>query len=121
MTVRIPDTPAPLTLGPIVLDLAGSCVRRGADELFLTPTEQRLLALFLSYAGVTLTHATILATVWGETYVDATATLHTHMQRLRAKIEPDPAQPIYIKTVWRVGYKWCGPLCSVAHTSLVHC
>jgi DNA-binding response OmpR family regulator len=47
-----------------------------------------------------------METVWGYTFAADTSTVTVHMRRLREKVEPDPANPQYLQTVWGVGYKF---------------
>ena len=55
------------------------------------------------------TREQLLETVWGYTFGD-TSTVTVHVRRLRTKIEPDPAAPTYISTVWGVGYRFEGQI-----------
>lgn len=73
----------------------------------LTPTETRLLEVFLHNPGRVLTREMLLAKVWDaqENYVDDKA-LAVNIRRLREKIEKEPGKPERIKTVFGIGYKW---------------
>jgi two-component system, OmpR family, response regulator MtrA len=96
---------APLTLGPLSIDPAAYLVRRGANEIALTATEFRLLFEFARHAGQVLTRDQLLELVWGYTYLGDSRLVDVHVQRLRAKIEDDPARPLLILTVRGVGYR----------------
>ena len=96
---------APLTLGPLTIDPAAYLVRRGATEIALTATEFRLLYEFARHAGQVLTRDQLLELVWGYTYLGDSRLVDVHVQRLRAKIEDDPARPLLILTVRGVGYR----------------
>jgi two-component system KDP operon response regulator KdpE len=72
----------------------------------LTPTESKLLHMFIRHAGQVLTTDTLLARVWSpdeEVYVEG---LRVHIRRLREKIELDPGKPAYILTERGVGYRF---------------
>ena len=72
----------------------------------LTAKEFDLLLLFASHPGRVYGREQLLENVWGYQYRGYEHTVNTHINRLRAKIEPDPAKPRYIITVWGVGYRY---------------
>jgi DNA-binding response OmpR family regulator len=80
-------------------------VRRDGDEVALTPTEYRLLVELADHAGVALDRAALLERVWGYGWAGDSRLVDVHVQRLRAKIEDDPANPQIVTTVRGVGYK----------------
>lgn len=81
-------------------------VNTGGREVELTVKEFELL-LFLAHSpGEVFTREQLLNKVWEYTYYGDVSTVTVHIRRLREKIEADPAQPRYIKTVWGVGYKF---------------
>ncbi len=96
-------------LGDIDLDRAGHVVRRAGEVLALTPTEYRLLVELADNAGIALHRATLLERVWGYGWTGDTRLVDVHVQRLRAKIEQDAANPDLIQTVRGVGYKLVRP------------
>jgi two-component system response regulator RegX3 len=67
--------------------------------------EFELLEYLLRNIGRVLTRTQIIDRVWGSDYVGDTKTLDVHIKRLRAKIEEDPANPVFIQTVRGLGYK----------------
>ncbi len=73
----------------------------------LSKTEQRLLRLLVENRGQTLSRGQLLDRVWpdGAEFVDENA-LSVTIRRLRAKLEPDPSRPRYLKTVYGIGYSW---------------
>ena len=75
-------------------------------EVKLTPAEYNLLQEFVLNSGKVLTHTHLLNQVWGSEYREDTQYLHVFVRRLRAKLEPDPANPRYITTVSGVGYQF---------------
>jgi two-component system, OmpR family, response regulator MtrA len=96
---------AVLTLGSVTIDSAAHTVRRGPAELALTVTEFRLLYELTRHAGQVLTREQLLELVWGYSYLGDSRLVDVHVQRLRAKIEDDPAHPVLIATVRGVGYR----------------
>jgi two-component system response regulator MtrA len=97
--------PSPLTLGSLTIDPGAYLVRKGPAEVPLTVTEFRLLYELTRHAGQVLTRDQLLELVWGYTYLGDSRLVDVHVQRLRAKIEDDPARPAFILTVRGVGYR----------------
>ena len=92
--------------GGLMVDLEGRVVRRDDVEIRLTPTEFSLLAQLVTHAGKVLTHRQLLQRVWGPEYGDEAEYLRVYVQRLRRKIEPEPAAPRYLLTEPGVGYRF---------------
>jgi two-component system, OmpR family, response regulator len=95
--------------GPISIDPVAREVRLGGHEVILTSKEFDLLTFFARNAGRTYRRAELLDHVWGHSHDGYEHTVNSHINRLRAKIEDDPANPGYILTVWGVGYKFALP------------
>ncbi|WP_438454847.1 winged helix-turn-helix domain-containing protein [Vreelandella venusta] len=72
----------------------------------LTAREFDLLWHFASHPGQVFSRTQLLDTVWGYSHEGYEHTVNTHINRLRGKIEADPADPIFIQTVWGVGYRF---------------
>lgn len=72
----------------------------------LTAKEFDLLKLFISNPGKAFSREELLAIVWGYQFSGYEHTVNSHINRLRAKIENDPSNPQFIKTVWGIGYKF---------------
>jgi two-component system OmpR family response regulator len=72
----------------------------------LTPREFDLLYHFASHPGKVFSRMDLLNTVWGYRHEGYEHTVNTHINRLRAKIETDPAEPVRIVTVWGRGYRF---------------
>jgi two-component system KDP operon response regulator KdpE len=89
------------------VDLARRTVKRGGEEVHLTPTEFDLLRLLASNRGRLMTHRELLVSVWGAGYGDDTKVLRAHIANLRRKIEPDEGTR-YIRTDPGVGYRFAG-------------
>ena len=98
--------PAPVfQAGELRVDLVRREVFRGGQEVHLTPTEYRLLAALIRYAGRVITHRQLLQEVWGASYVDQTHYLRVYMAQLRHKLESDPTRPRLLTTEPGVGYR----------------
>jgi DNA-binding response OmpR family regulator len=95
----------PIRDGDLEVDPAKRIARLRGQELALTVREFDLLAYLMSHPGVALRRADLLNEVWGWTFGDQ-STVTVHVRRLREKIEPDPANPKRIQTVWGVGYRY---------------
>jgi two-component system response regulator RegX3 len=96
---------AVLESGPIRMDVDRHLVSIGGAEMPLPLKEFDLLEYLLRNPGRVLTRSQLIDRVWGADYVGDTKTLDVHVKRLRAKIEPDPANPRYLLTVRGLGYK----------------
>ncbi len=103
------DRPATVQVGALLVDREGYEVTRDGEPLALTPTEYRLLIEFVDNVGMALDRATLLDRVWGYGWAGDTRLVDVHVQRLRAKIEVDPASPELVQTVRGVGYKLVRP------------
>jgi len=90
----------------LVLDAARRKVTLSGDLVQLTSREFELLRHFAQNPGRVYTRSQLLDQVWGYGYEGYEHTVNSHINRLRGKIESDPANPRYIKTVWGVGYKF---------------
>ena len=94
-----------LRLGPIDIDGAGRTVVRDGEEIALTRTEFDLLVELAGRPGTVLSREQLLDHVWGYDYLGDSRLVDVAVQRLRAKIERDPANPELILTVRGAGYK----------------
>jgi len=94
-----------LRFGDIAVDRALRTVRRGAEELHLTPIEYRLLQELTSAPGRVLTHQHLLKAVWGPGHAEDVHYVRVHMANLRKKIEADPNRPQWLVTEAGVGYR----------------
>lgn len=97
---------APIEIGEITVDPTARRVMVGTDEAQLTLREFDLLLFFVSHPGQVFTREQLMDAVWQYSFYTDTSTVTVHIRRLRAKIEPDPAQPRYLQTVWGVGYRF---------------
>ena len=102
----VPESVNAIEIGDVVLDIARHEVSVRGERVAVPRKEFELLELLMLNADRVLTREAILDEVWGPGYVGDTKTLDVHVKRLRAKIEPDPAQPRYITTIRGVGYRF---------------
>lgn len=102
---RLAPEPADFVCGDWRVDLAARRVFVGEDEVHLTPTEYRLLLLFVRQAGRVVTHRQLLRELTGDEHEDAQHTLRVHISQLRRKLEPDTARPRHLVTEPGVGYR----------------
>ena len=93
-----------VTLGDLMIDFAQHRVTMKDQEIDLTPIEYRLLAYLAQNAGRVVTQDLLLEHVWGEEYVGESHLLQVNVNRLRRKLEDDPARPRYLLTKMGVGY-----------------
>ncbi len=93
------------TAGPVTLDNERHIVTINGEVVAFPLKEFELLEYLLRNIGRVLTRTQIIDRVWGSDYVGDTKTLDVHIKRLRAKIEVDPANPVFIQTVRGLGYK----------------
>jgi two-component system response regulator RegX3 len=98
------DTGA-LVVGPVRLDTERHVIEINGAVSQFPLKEFELLEFLMRNSGRVLTRTQLIDRVWGSDYVGDTKTLDVHIKRLRAKIEKDPANPVYIQTVRGLGYK----------------
>ncbi len=99
-------SPGSVAVGDVVLDPEEHRVTIDGGDVSLPLKEFELLHLLLANAGRVLPRETLIDRVWGSDYVGDTKTLDVHIKRLRAKVEPDPANPTRIITYRGLGYKF---------------
>jgi DNA-binding response OmpR family regulator len=94
--------------GDVSLNFKKHEAKRGEKFIELSPREFELLKYFIQHRGETITRDQLLDDVWGYDNYPFTRTVDNHIAKLRQKIEATPAEPKYIITVHRVGYKFLG-------------
>ncbi len=92
--------------GAMRIDIGKRLVSIDGADITLTAKEFELLAHFARNPGQVFNRVQLLDQVWGYNHEGYEHTVNSHINRLRAKIESDPAKPDYILTVWGVGYKF---------------
>jgi DNA-binding response OmpR family regulator len=98
--------PEILTLGGIQLDVEARAVKSFGRPVSLTPSEFDLLHVLMSAPGKVFSRSELLLKLQGTTFEGVERTIDVHIRNLRTKIEPNPSEPIYIETVFGVGYKF---------------
>ena len=94
-----------ISVGPVEVDPTAFIARKGGQDLSLTATEFRLLLEMARRPGQVFTRELLLQQVWNYDYLGDSRLVDVAVQRLRAKLEDDPAHPKLIKTVRGVGYR----------------
>lgn len=94
-----------IQIGDLIIDPINFTVEKKGRQLKLTLKEFEILKLFVKNQNRVFTKAQIYTLVWNEEYYGDDNVINVHMRRLREKIETDPSNPEYIKTLWGIGYK----------------
>ena len=95
-----------ISAGPVVIDVERHQVSINDQLISLPLKEFELLEFLVRNSGRVLTRTQLIDRIWGSDYFGDTKTLDVHVKRLRAKIEMDPANPVYIQTIRGLGYKF---------------
>jgi two-component system response regulator ResD len=101
-----PGDEPPLRFDGLIVDPAGRRVLRDGEELALTQLEFDLLLYLARHPGRAFSREKLMDAVWQYSFYSDTSTVTVHIRRLRAKVEPDPAHPRWVETVWGVGYRF---------------
>lgn len=104
-----PIQPHVIQIGGLLLDVDRHEVQVDGRTVELTPTEFDLLRTLMESPGHAFTRLALIEKGLGYAYDGMERTLDSHIRNLRRKIEPDPASPTYVKTVFGVGYRMLGP------------
>lgn len=94
-----------IKFGPFRLDLDGNLLEKNGRRVSIPPKEFELLSFLVKNPGTTMTPEKLYEHVWGQQYGDI-ATVAIHIQRIRRRIEEDPAHPFYIETIHGFGYRF---------------
>lgn len=92
--------------GYLSIDVHRRHVHVNGRRIHLTPTEFKLLAVLMENSGRVVTQRDLLEQVWGHEYIDDVYYPRVYISQLRRKVEPDPANPVYILTEHRIGYRF---------------
>jgi two-component system, OmpR family, alkaline phosphatase synthesis response regulator PhoP len=95
-----------IRLGDLEIDLKGHCVRRAGEILDITHLQFQLLAAMAEHPGQTFTRGQLVSRLHGHTFDGYDRSIDAHIKNLRQRLERDPANPVYIQTVYGVGYKF---------------
>jgi two-component system response regulator ResD len=96
----------PIEHGPLRIEPAARRVTLAGEEVALTVREFDLLRHLAERPGRVFTRDQLMEAVWGYDFFTDTSTVTVHVRRLRAKLEPDPARPRFVETVWGIGYRF---------------
>lgn len=99
----------PVSIGALTIEPEKRRVVLDGEPIELTAKEFDLLLTFARNPGRVFPRMELLEQVWGYTHEGYSHTVNSHINRLRAKIEPDPTHPLYVRTVWGVGYRFAEP------------
>jgi DNA-binding response OmpR family regulator len=102
-------TPRQISAGNIILDIEAHRVIKDDTEIVMRHKEFEILTLLMTNIGKVITRERLFDEVWGTDWLGDTRTLDVHMSWLRAKLEDDPANPVYLQTVRGVGYRFHNP------------
>ena len=103
------DPDEALRFGPLTVFPQRARVEIDGEPVDVTKKELELLVLFARHPGRAFSRQELLDKVWGVQFAGYAHTVNTHINRLRAKVEPDPASPVFVQTVWGVGYRFAEP------------
>jgi two-component system response regulator RegX3 len=92
--------------GPIRMDVERHALSVNGEAVSMPLKEFELLEFLMRNSGRVLTRGQLMDRVWGSNYVGDGKTLDVHIKRIRSKIEPDPANPVYLTTVRGLGYRF---------------
>ncbi len=101
-----PEFDSILDQGTFKIDKYSRKFFKNNKEMDLTPTEFSIIKLFMENPGRAFKRDEILNFVWGHDFVGDSKIVDVNIRRLRSKIESDPSNPVYIETVWGLGYRW---------------
>ena len=97
-----------ISAGPVEIDIESHKVKVLGEFVSFPLKEFELLEFLVRNSGRVLTRVQLIDRIWGSDYFGDTKTLDVHIKRLRAKIEKDPANPVFILTIRGLGYKFEG-------------
>lgn len=94
--------------GDLTVDFESYVILKQSEEVKLTPNEFKILATLVKYPNKVFTRDELIASAFGSEFEGYDRTIDSHIKNLRQKIETDPRNPIYVKTIHGVGYKFGG-------------
>ncbi len=100
--------PRPIAFGDVIIDVEARVVRRAGEIVDMTATEFDLMLCLVSERGKVLSRDAIFQRVWGPNHHGTPRTIDNFVQQLRAKLEPEPANPHHFLTVRGIGYRFDG-------------
>ena len=106
LVVKEKTVPAKLIFEGMEIDVVKQLIYRNGQELKLTFIEFEILLLLAQNAGMVFSKEQIYDIVWKEPYSGDYNIVMSHIRNIREKIEDNPGKPVYIQTVWGVGYRF---------------
>lgn len=101
----VPKNENEIEIDDLTINVTTHEVKKAGQDIKLTPREFTILELLARNPGVVFSAEKIYEQVWQEPYYQSENTIMVHIRKIREKIEVNPRKPIFIKTVWGVGYK----------------
>lgn len=95
-----------LNIGPYILDMNKRMFMKNDEIIALTPTEYAITEFLMNNEEKAFSRNKILDEIWGEDYIGDLKIVDVNIRRIRQKIEDEPSNPKYIKTIWGYGYMW---------------
>lgn len=100
------DGTADIQDGPFLVDSKSHTIYKNGEILDLTQVEFHILEYFIRHSGSAIDRETLLRRIWGDGYYGDEKIVDVNIRRLRMKIEENPSEPAYIRTIWGYGYIW---------------
>ncbi len=94
--------------GDLTVDFDSYTITKQNEEVKLTPNEYKILATLIKYPNKVFTRDELIASAFGDEFEGYDRTIDSHVKNLRQKIETDPKNPVYVKTIHGIGYKFGG-------------
>jgi DNA-binding response OmpR family regulator len=94
--------------GDLTVDFESRIIMKQSEEVKLTPNEYKILTTLIKYPNKVFTRDELIASAFGDDFEGYDRTIDSHIKNLRQKIESDPKNPVYVKTIHGVGYKFGG-------------
>lgn len=94
--------------GDLTVDFESYIISKQTEEIKLTPNEFKILATLIKYPNKVFTRDELIASAFGSEFEGYDRTIDSHIKNLRQKIETDPKNPVYVRTIHGVGYKFGG-------------
>ena len=100
------DTDSRYSKGPFVIDYDSRMLTKDGEEVELTQIEFSIISFLTKNEDKSISREEMLDEVWGENFYGSFKIVDVNIRRIRKKIEDDPSEPKYIKTIWGYGYRW---------------
>ncbi|HKL79395.1 MAG TPA: response regulator transcription factor [Mobilitalea sp.] len=94
--------------GDLIINFQSRSIMKNSEVVKLTPNEYGILSVLIKYSNKVFTRDELIASAFGDDFEGYDRTIDSHIKNLRAKIESDPKNPVYVKTIHGVGYKFGG-------------